>query len=176
MFDDTTFHYSVFSFTDSNSINPVVNRQFLNLCHDKNIKRSHFFNNRYENIYIDKTLIPELTPILAFANQCAQKTLGISRNLDIGFWFNDMPPASVTLPHTHDDDDELLSGVYYVNVPANSGDLVLFNHNDKKLITPQEGRLILFKADCLHEVTTNNSSLNRLSIGMNFGIRQNREN
>ena len=91
----------------------------------KNIKRTHLFNDRYENIYIDKTLIPELTPILEFATQCAKKTLNLPRNLDIGFWFNDMPPKSVTTAHTHDDYDEILSGVYYVTVPKNSGDLVL---------------------------------------------------
>ncbi|VAW98329.1 hypothetical protein MNBD_GAMMA23-62 [hydrothermal vent metagenome] len=151
-------------------MNAVIHNKFSNI-NKKDIKRTHLFNGRYENIYIDKERIPELTPILEFANQCAKKTLSLSKNLDIGFWFNDMPPNSVTTAHTHDDYDEMLSGVYYVSVPQNAGNLVLFSNNDKKIVTPQEGRLILFKADCLHEVSINNSEQHRLSIGMNFGIK-----
>ncbi len=171
MFDDTKFNYSIFTFSEYNSVNAALHEKFSNINREKDIKRTHLFNGRYENIYIDKTLIPELTPALEFANQCAKKILSLSKNLDIGFWFNNMPPKSVTTAHTHDDYDEMLSGVYYVTVPENSGDLVLFNNEDKKIIIPQQGQLILFKADCLHEVSINNSGQNRLSIGMNFGIK-----
>jgi len=171
MFNDTKFNYSTFIFNSGSALNPEIHTKFLELNKHTDIQRSHFFNNRYENIYIDKILIPELASVLQFANQCAQKTLQLSINLDIGFWFNDMPPTSVTLPHTHDDDDEMLSGVYYVSVPQDSGNLILLNNSDKKTITPKEGQLILFKADCLHEVSVNNSQHHRLSIGMNFGLK-----
>lgn len=172
MFDDTSFNFSIFTFPEANKNNSRIYNKFHKLKITDDIKRTHLFNNRYENIYIDKKLIPELSNILNFANQCAKKILNINSTLDIGFWFNDMPPASVTIPHTHDDNDEMLSAAYYVKVPQNSGNLVLFNNKkDKKIITPQEGQLILFNADCLHEVTTNNSEQNRLSIGMNFGMK-----
>lgn len=171
MFDETSFNYSIFSFPENNNVNTIINEKFLDLTNSKDIKRTHLFNGRYENVYIDKKLIPELAPVLEYANQCAKKVLDISLNLDIGFWFNDMPPKSVTTAHTHDDYDEMLSAVYYVTVPRNSGNLILFNNEDKKVIIPQQGQLILFKADCLHEVSVNNSEQHRLSIGMNFGIK-----
>jgi len=171
MFDDTHFNFSIFHYSAAEKSNTAIHSQFRELNKIKNIKRSHLFNGRYENIFIDKYLIPELTPTLDFATQCAKKILNLSSNLDVGFWFNDMPPTSITIPHTHDDDDEMLSGAYYVDVPQNSGDLILHNGKNKKVITPKAGQLILFKPDCLHEVSINNSPQHRLSIGMNFGIR-----
>lgn len=171
MFYDTVFEFSSFQLDSSDNINSQILHQYSTISHSKNIKRTHLFNGRYENIYIDKNLIPALDTILEFANHCAKQTLQSDKDLDIGFWFNDMPPGSVTITHTHDDDDELLSGVYYVKVPPQSGDLVLINQQKKKTITAQAGRLVLFRPDCLHEVTENTSNEQRLSIGMNFGIK-----
>ncbi len=172
MFQNTSFKFSTFQLPSSSSINPQILVEYTDQSHSENIQRTHLFNGRYENIYINKALIPSLALILEFANACAQTTLELDKNLDIGFWFNDMPPGSVTIPHTHDDDDELLSGVYYIKVPDNSGHLILSHNGQKKNIAPKEGRLVLFKPDCLHEVTENKSMEQRLSIGINFGIKK----
>ena len=85
-----------------------------------------------------------------------------------------MPPGSTTTLHTHDDADELMSAVYYVNVPENSGRLVIHEKKDgvgsrKIEITPEAGDFIFFKPDVAHEVTRNNSAQSRLSIAFNFG-------
>lgn len=172
MFDDSVFDFSIFTLNTAKQINDSLYSDFLNISHGDNIKRTHLFNGRYENLYIEKSSIPTITPILNFANSCAKKLLNSDQELDIGYWFNDMPPESITIPHTHDDDDELLSGAYYVKVPENSGNLILTKNKIHKTITPVEGQLILFKPDCLHEVTKNNCSSHRLSIGMNFGIKK----
>lgn len=171
MFDNSVFNFSIFTLQSASNINSAVYSEYLNANNNDNdnVKRTHLFNNRYENIYIEKSSIPAIIPILEYANNCAKQVLNTPDDLDIGFWFNDMPPGSVTIPHTHDDDDELLSGAYYIRVPNNSGDLVLSKNGTNKTITPAEGQLILFKPDCLHEVTINNSNSHRLSIGMNFG-------
>lgn len=172
MFDDSVFDFSIFTLKTAKQINASLYSDFLNISPGDNIKRTHLFNGRYENLYIEKSSIPTITPILDFANSCAKKLLNSDQELDIGYWFNDMPPESITIPHTHDDDDELLSGAYYVKVPENSGNLILTKNEIHKTITPVEGQLILFKPDCLHEVTKNNCSSHRLSIGMNFGIKK----
>ena len=85
-----------------------------------------------------------------------------------------MPPGSSTLIHSHDDYDELLSAVYYVSVPANSGNLIIYNisesNDEEKIeIEPHAGEFIFFKPTIRHEVTKNLSSEHRLSIGINFG-------
>lgn len=171
MFNDTQFNYSIFCIDSAQQLNKNISSDFNKLNAHNKVKRSHLFNGRYENIYIDQNTITSIKPILEFANNCAKHVLNIRQDLDMGFWFNDMPPQSVTFPHSHDDDDELLSGAYYINVPENSGDLVLTKEGQNKVITPDEGQLILFKPDCVHEVTKNNCDKNRLSIGINFGIR-----
>ena len=164
--------YSTFQLSSSKTINLQLQTDYSKLVATENAHCTHLFNGRYENIYIERSLIPSISPVLNFANQCAKKILDIKNDLDIGFWFNDMPPGSTTLPHTHDDDDELLSGVYYIKVPLNSGDLILTkNENNKEIIKAKEGNLVLFKPNCLHEVSENKSNKQRLSIGINFGIR-----
>jgi len=90
---------------------------------------------------------------------------------DAGFWLNEMEPGHVTLAHRHDEDDELLSGVYYIHVAENSGDLMLEQGGVTTRISPQAGMLVLFPPDVLHHVTENLSTETRLSIGMNFGVR-----
>ena len=81
-----------------------------------------------------------------------------------------MPPGSMTTLHTHDDYDELLSGVYYVRVPEDSGDLIIHHASEKIVISPTTGDFIFFNPDTRHEVTRNNSRQHRLSIGINFGV------
>jgi len=171
MFDDSFFNFSIFKLASAKDINSKLYSEYSKLNASDEIKRTHLFNGRYENIYIKESLIPTVAPVLEFAKLCAKEILKTENNLDMGYWFNDMPPGSVTIPHSHDDDDELLSGAYYIKVPESSGDLVLSNNGDNKTITPIEGQLILFKPDCVHEVTINNCDSHRLSIGINFGIK-----
>ena len=135
---------------------------------DPDIKRTHFFNGRYENIYLTARQVPELGLLLDEANAHAKQVLGINK-VKSGCWINDMPPGAITTAHRHDDDDELLSGVYYVDVPDNSGQLVLHRGEHQDVIQPEAGLFIFFAPDVVHEVTENLSDANRISIGMNFG-------
>ena len=82
-----------------------------------------------------------------------------------------MGPNEVTTEHNHDDDDELLSGVYYVQVPPNSGDLIIVDKHSRTLVTPQPGMFVYFAPDVMHSVSANRSGERRISIGMNFGPR-----
>ena len=142
---------------------------FLKHKDDKNVRKTHLFEGRYENIYLDHGHIPQLSEVISEATRLAAE-ITHSENLRAGYWFNYMPPASITLPHTHDDDDELLSAAYYIHVPENSGDLILEHGDEKIQLQPKEGEFIFFKPDVRHEVTSNNSNQHRLSIGINFGV------
>ena len=71
----------------------------------------------------------------------------------------------------HDEDDELVSGVYYVQVPRDTGELLLTHGDVSTRVQPVAGQFVFFAPDVLHEVTENRSTETRLSIGMNFGIR-----
>ena len=156
--------------SQANALNQQLLAGFLQHQQDADIKRSHLFNGRYENIYLKSAHIPQLQKLLDEACKHASRILGID-DLQAGCWFNYMPPGAVTTVHSHDDDDELLSAAYYVSVPENSGNLIIHTGNKQQVITPQEGMFVFFMPDVVHEVSENMSTHDRLSIGINFGRR-----
>lgn len=157
---------------NAGKLNPILEAGFMNHQNDTDIRKTHLFGGRYENIYLNEHHIPELAILINEAVSLAENILDI-KNLRAGYWFNYMPPGSSTTMHTHDDDDELLSGVYYVKVPKNSGNLIIFDNSEQIKITPSAGEFIFFKPDIRHQVSENKSSVHRLSIGMNFGRDRN---
>jgi len=150
---------------------------FLKLQNKENIRKTHLFDGRYENIYLNAEHIPQLAQLMKAAVEAACDILDV-KNLRAGYWFNYMPPGSSTTLHTHDDDDELLSAVYYVHTPANSGNLIIYQDVDsnaektsnKLEVIPKAGDFIFFKPELRHEVKINKSNEHRLSIGINFGM------
>jgi len=162
----------VMELPDAGSVNAGLWRQFLAVRDDPTLQRTHYFAGRYENIYVPEDRMPALKPVLQAASQGAERYLGKPvAGLSAGFWLNEMGPGHMTLPHHHDEDEEQVSGVYYIRVPDDSGDLLLKQGVDCLRITPQEGLFVFFSPRVMHEVTRNNSDKVRLSVGMNFGVR-----
>lgn len=132
--------------------------------------RGHFLDGRYENLYVELDAFPEMRTILNVAAAEAGRILARPREkLRIGLWLNVMRPGDVTCAHTHDDGNELLSGVYYIHVPTHSGRLVLIDGARREEIEPRAGRFVFFTPDVLHEVTRNESDRPRVSVGLNVG-------
>lgn len=152
-------------------VNEIILGKYKQLNDDDFKEKTHQFNGRYENIYIETNKIPELEMIVNVALDNAEDILKIKKEkLIFGFWMNEMNAGDVTTAHTHDDDDELLSCVYYINVPEKSGDLIITENNKVTNLKPNEGDFIFFKPDVLHEVSKNESGQSRLSIAFNFGL------
>lgn len=156
---------------DAQTLNEALLKGFVAHQHDADVRRTHLFNGRYENIYLTPEQIPQLQALLEEACEHASRILGVDE-LQAGCWFNHMPPGATTTLHSHDDDDELLSAVYYVSVPANSGCLIIHQHGRQYEIAPEEGKFVFFAPDVVHEVSENRSDRERLSIGINFGRRR----
>ncbi|MFB1489700.1 MULTISPECIES: hypothetical protein [unclassified Thiocapsa] len=133
-------------------------------------RRSHFIGGRFENLYLERTRIPAILPVLDQALACAGLILGRAPGtLRCGFWLNLTGPGQSTSEHTHDEHDELLSGVYYVAVPPDSGDLILYDGPSRIHIEPYAGTFLFFPPNLPHAVETNRSASPRLSIGINIG-------
>jgi len=100
------------------------------------------------------------------------------------FWVHSTPPGEVTQSHTHK--PAVLSGVYYVDKPEDSGDLVFVDVNQfhdyeprplpgevDPISTPQvvvkanEGTMIVFPSWLPHKVPKNMSGQNRVSVSFN---------
>jgi mannose-6-phosphate isomerase-like protein (cupin superfamily) len=138
------------------------------------IRKTHYFHGRYENLYIDtggaSSGNPDLDLLLKESlDFCADMLDTSSDQLRIGFWFNRMEPGQVTTLHRHDDFDELISGVVYLKVPEDSGDLVLVLKDQELKLTPVMGNFVYFSPETPHKVEPNRSNERRLAIGMNIG-------
>ena len=155
---------------DAEEINRQIMDGYQQLRAQDLLRRSHFFGGRYENLYLERERILAIGRVLEQAEFYAQSLLqNPAQKLRSGFWINDMGPNEVTTEHDHDDYDEMLSGVYYVQVPQDSGELVIVDQHSRTLVTPQAGMFVFFAPDVLHSVSVNHSGERRISIGMNFG-------
>jgi len=154
-----------------------LNRQLIEglntFIDSETTRKSHHFFGRYENIYIDSQQIPAIDSVLNAVKIHAAEILGRPVDtLKAGLWFNVMNPGDKTTLHRHDDDDELLSAVYYVQVGENSGTLYLEQPPFQIQVTPEPGMFVFFPPDMPHEVTENMSNLCRISLGINIGPAQ----
>jgi hypothetical protein len=154
---------------DAQRLNEQILAGYARLCAEDYSHLSHFIAGRFENLYTQRSQIPGLSQVLGFAEEAARKILGDLGPLRCGFWLNAMEAGHTTSEHTHEENDELLSAVYYVATPEDSGDLVLRNGPLIIRLTPSPGTCLLFPPDLPHWVETNQSPGLRLSIGMNFG-------
>jgi len=154
---------------DAQRLNDRILAGYAGLSDEDYSHRSHFIAGRFENLYLQRGQIPGLSEVLAFAEEAARHILGHDGPLRCGFWLNAMEAGHTTSEHTHEENDELLSAVYYVAVPANSGDLVLRDGPLIVRLTPSPGIFLFFPPDLPHWVEANQSPGLRLSIGMNFG-------
>ena len=149
----------------------TIVEQIYTLLEDPQTRKSHYFNGRYENIYISETRLPTISPILnTIREESARLLNGSIDELKIGFWFNLMQKDDVTLAHNHDDDDELISGTYYLQVPKDSGRLsIKIDAQTSKIIEPEEATLACFHPGLEHEVSQHLSPIPRISLGFNIG-------
>ena len=155
---------------DPDKLNVRLYDRFMELYGTDRTRQSHHFEGRFENIYLQEADIPDIATVLDVMKQQAAKLLGIpTATLKAGFWFNAMDAGQRTSLHHHDENDELLSAVYYIRVPENSGDLILHDAGNTARIRPQEGKLVMFAPGVLHEVTAHLGSGIRLSVAMNIG-------
>lgn len=139
------------------------------------------------NILILQPLIQE---ILSGA-KILHDSLGYKKTLNESLqnlWININPRGGANRPHMHGDSH--VSGVYYVKVPENCGNLVFphpatnFHYHHKDDInegwtkknssmcyhTPQDGKIIFFPSWAQHYVESNSSDDERISIAFNTEV------
>lgn len=137
------------------------------------LRKTHYFHGRHENIYIDSPSASgneDLDFLIDESLTLCAELLGMNKQqLKIGYWFNLMEPGQLTTLHRHDDYDELMSGVVYLLVPEDSGDLILQVNGNEVSLSPVSGNFIYFSPKTPHRVSINRSNSRRLSIGMNVG-------
>ena len=140
-------------------------------------KKSHKFNGRWENLYLDIDTVPEAKIPIKFARELALKiwdknslALFISndetKNCLPPFWFNISKKDDLTGLHDHSQ-TAILSGVVYLKAAKDSGNLYFKKDNEIE-IEPEIGKLVLFPSHLKHGVRANKSNVERISLAFNL--------
>jgi len=83
-------------------------------------------------------------------------------------WINKYPPGGFQEPHIHKrGNDKVIAFVYFVDIPDNSGNLIINNH----ICDMTEGTVCFFDGNLEHEVTENKSSQDRITIAGNIVVK-----
>jgi hypothetical protein len=164
----------------------------LNKCLDKNEGRvlsnkGGFQSNDFSSDNIDdKNIIDDIfiNPSFNFL-----KSFKIKKEFKLSncyFWINKNYKNSYNERHTHGND--VISGVYYLEVPTNSGNIIFENGDNLKFnsnytsifddsnfkkfytIIPKKFDLILFFGETIHRVESNLSNEDRISVSFNINI------
>ncbi len=143
--------------------------------HEAHSTQSHLINNRWENTYLETHFTPAVTSLLSYAASRAGKIcdkkllvphqlLGFAAN---EYWFNMAHPGESTGMHNHRD-GSLVSGVYYLDVPQDGGNLFFRREDGSDIETySKTGEMVLFPSHLDHYVAVNNSSSVRVSLAFN---------
>ncbi len=114
-----------------------------------------------------------------------EKNLFLSKKLKLkDLWYNVNSLGSFNRPHNHSGD--VISGVYYISVPKNSGSIVFINkdlnsfyslidkyneyNSSNWSIDPEENKCVLFPSYLKHYVEPNLNKKERISISFNYGF------
>ena len=147
----------------------------------KLVERSNKIGLQYDN-YIDANLSNAI--LRTFPRVSGKKEL---KDPSVFMWVNRNPKGASNTRHTHITYSRplLLSGVYYIKVPENSGRIRFYDprlislmnppdyeyYHDSQLynfIEPQEDMILFFPSWLEHDVEVNQSNEERISIGFNI--------
>jgi hypothetical protein len=184
-----------FEFDDYEPTNAAIREELERLGWDKLDERqrtivhpSHSFS---EDRFVTEDEIPSIGIILElFISAC--NAIARERNWDMreqtvslhNFWIHATPPGELTQFHDHKPDS--FSGVYYVDKPQSSGDLIFVDVNPYHEYSPRvlpgktdpitcpeitfecrEGTMLIFPGWLPHKVPRNDSDRRRVSISFN---------
>jgi uncharacterized protein (TIGR02466 family) len=139
------------------------------------------FNNSKNKNIVDDLFI---NPVSNFVSNFKQKKEITIKSCD--FWINKNFPKSFNRRHCHT--LNMISGVYYLEVPINSGAILFENGDNCKLlnenfslfddpnfyceykIQPKKFDLLLFFSETMHSVEPNFSNEDRISVSFNIKI------
>lgn len=168
------------------------NKSIEEFCHRKRMEDpvGRVFSNRggwqSNDLYEKDGELKELTNIINSRIQNLAVNFDYSKDLQIcNYWININKRNNKNVPHTHP--ISLISAVYYVKVPENSGEIIFhtplqnydefisenivkkYNAYNSSIYTyqPKEGDLLLFPSWLSHNVSANQTEEERISIAFN---------
>jgi uncharacterized protein (TIGR02466 family) len=172
-----------------------IKKEWQDMIVNTHYERTHINNS---DISVDRYLLDKIPDLKKqIENHCenfVKKYLNVNENAQFylqNSWSNIHGPNECS--HIHYHGNSLLSGVYYLILPKNSGNIafhksgiytnifhqsIRFEYDemnnlnaDKYVVDIKEGTILLFPSHLEHSVEKNNSNEKRYSLAFNFYVR-----
>jgi len=170
-----------------------LDKYVIDYCKKNKTETKSNINGYQSNNILEKpnsrisSFIDSLTsPVKVFSS-----SLRLKQSIQLNnMWFNINKPGATNKLHNHP--QSIISGVYYLKVPKDSGNIIFYNPASELMssylpnsfvnsydrynanswsITPKENYLILFPSWLRHEVSKNDSKKDRISIAFNYSFK-----
>ena len=117
-----------------------------------------------------KEFLPLISLVKSFIKENLKKDISFNSK---GIWGNISSTTHYNQIHNHGSVIGEFSGVYYLQVFPDSGNIVFYDDFflNKIEYTPIVGDLLIFPSYLQHSVSPNNNSKDRISIAFNFEIK-----
>jgi len=176
-----------------NFFNPEVDNEILvvlkNYKEDKGVLKSNvggFQTDTIRNKIICDNLLQKCVKCITDTYNLKSRTKFELTNI----WINKNKKNEFNLPHVHPDSH--FSGVYYLEVCKDYGEIIFFrdgslnqidlhffidskDFNDSYTIKPQKGMLIIFPSSLRHMVAPHFEDIERISVSFNIGLSYDKE-
>ena len=178
--DNRLFEREVLAWADKDK---GVKRTNMNGWHSRSIENINLVDPNY--VFALNTFVKELDAQVEYCS----KTMGLPELEFQNFWININGPGAYHTLHNHQ--DAMLSGVFYIDVPAeNMGDLQFFRGDDAQYYIPdnfesyntitstmatyppKDGMIVIFPSWVKHQVKSNQSDLQRIAVSFNYGVKK----
>jgi len=176
----------------------IDNNDIENFCYRKmnEDEKGRVLSNKggwqSNDLFLPVSELCELTSIVTYNMRKLAKKINLKNVHDLylsNFWININKNSNSNSPHTHP--NSVLTAVYYVKVPYKSGDIRFFspiennhdyfkdfmieNYNEYNSTTytlkPSQGKLVFFPSWLKHEVESNETNMDRISIAFNSNYK-----
>ena len=181
IFQDSIYFGSLINQTLSKKIEEVLSRE-INTNEGASISnKGGYQTNEIQDIEIGQPLLEKSSQLILSNYNLSNKKFGLTN-----LWINKNSKNNFNIIHNHPMSD--FSGVYYHQVPENSGELIFFRGdrtnqmmaiqqsiNDKDFcacyeIQPLKNQIIVFPSHLLHMVNPNRSDEARISVSFNIKL------
>ena len=142
--------------------------------HSRSVENVNLVDPNY--VYTINAFLKELDNSVEYC----RVSMGLPELVFQNFWININGPGAYHTLHNHQ--DAMLSGVFYIDVPAdNMGEAQYYipdNLDQYNTITstmatypPKTGMIVIFPSWIKHQVKSNQSDLQRIAVSFNYGVK-----
>jgi uncharacterized protein (TIGR02466 family) len=181
IFNQCILHDEFINSKVDNEIYKILSKEEKNKNGNVKSNLGGFQTKTVYNEFISESILTKSVDLIKANYKLKRKIRFFMKNL----WINKNKKNNFNLPHIHPSSS--FSGIYYLKVPKNNGELVFLEKDNSSMsdlitfidsnefssefiIKPKKGLFLLFPSYCSHMVKPHFENLDRISISFNIGL------